>query len=328
MKIKKISVIGAGSWGTALALLMAENGLNVALWARRKEVADKIKESRENKQYLPNIKLPENIFISNDIGEVVYDSEIIFVSVPSLYFRSVLKSIKPNFSNQIVVSATKGLERITLKRMSEVIEEEIGKNVKIVVLSGPNLVEEVSRKQPTASVMASKDKAAVKIAAECLRTSTLKVYELSDVVGVEICGALKNITALAVGVCDGFKLGDNARACIMTIGLAEMNSLGRVFGVKRSTFYGLAGVGDLIATCTSTHSRNRFFGQKLTEGKKVHEIIKEMSGMIAEGVVTTEAAYKLSKKHSINMPLTEETYKVLYEGKDLRTAIKDLIEII
>jgi glycerol-3-phosphate dehydrogenase (NAD(P)+) len=212
--------------------------------------------------------------------------------------------------------------------MSQVLEEELPSHVKVVALSGPNHAEEVSRKIPTASVAASKDLEGLKTVKEVFSTNYFKVYPLDDVTGVEICGAIKNITAIATGVCDGLGFGDNARGAIITLGLTEMNRFGRVFGAKRATCYGLAGVGDLIATCTSKHSRNRFVGEKLAEGKSLEEIKKEMHGMIAEGIKTTEAVYEFSVKHNLDMPLTTQAYKVLYEKKDLNKAIADLIRLI
>lgn len=323
----KISVIGAGSWGTTLAILLAEKGFDVKLWCRREELAREIESKRENIQYLPGVKIPNNLVVENSLKDALENTEIIFNAVPSEFVRSTLRNIKPYYNNQIVVSATKGIEHSTSKRMSQVIEEELAAS-KIVVLSGPNHAEEVSRKMPTASVIASKDKKISKIAAECLATPYFKVYQLSDVVGVEICGALKNITAMATGVCDGLGIGDNAKASIITLGLMEMNNFGRHFGAKRGTVYGIAGVGDLIATCMSRHSRNRFVGEQFAKGKSMESIRKEMHGMIAEGIPTTKAVYEYSSKHNIEMPLTKQAYEVIFNGKNIKQAMKDLLEII
>jgi len=211
--------------------------------------------------------------------------------------------------------------------MSQVIEEVLGQKTKIAVLSGPNHAEEVSIKMPTASVIASKDKKTGKIAAECLCAPYFKLYQISDVVGVEICGALKNISAIATGVCDGLGFGDNARASIITLGLMEMNNFGRHFGAKRGTVYGLAGVGDLIATCTSKYSRNRFVGENLAKNKTIEEIKKEMHGMVAEGIPTTKAVYEHSS-NKIEMPLTQQVYEVLFKNKNIKDAIKDLLSLV
>lgn len=325
--MKRISIIGAGSWGTTLAVLLGEKGFDVKLWARREELANEIETKRENLQYLPGIKIPSNVIINHSLKDMIEGSEIIIISIPSEYFRKTITEFKPYFNNQILVSVTKGLEHNTCKRMSQVVGEEIGK-AKIAVLSGPNHAEEVSRKMPTASVIASTDKKACKIVAECLATPHFKLYQLNDIVGVEICGALKNISAIATGVCDGLGFGDNARASIITLGLMEMNNFGRHFGAKRGTVYGLAGVGDLIATCTSIHSRNRFVGEQLAKGKRMEEIKKEMHGMIAEGIPTTMAVYGYSSKHKIKMPLTHQAYEVLFKSKNIKQAIVDLLRLV
>ena len=323
----KITVIGAGSWGTTLAILLAEKGFDVKLWCRREELAREIESRRENKQYLPGVKIPNNLIVDSSLKNALENTEIIFNVVPSEFVRSTLKNIRPYYNNQIVVSATKGIEHSTSKRMSQVIEDELATS-KIAVLSGPNHAEEVSKKMPTASVVASKDKKAAKIVADCLATPYFKTYQLDDVAGVEICGALKNISAIATGVVDGFGFGDNARASIITLGLMEMNNFGRHFGAKRGTVYGLAGVGDLIATCTSRHSRNRFVGEQLAKGKSMQEIKKEMHGMVAEGISTAKAVYEYSKKHGIEMPLAQQAYEVLFEKKDIKQAVKDLLRLV
>ncbi len=326
--MKKISIVGAGSWGTTLAVLLGEKGFDVKLWARREELANQIESERENIQYLPGIKIPNNVIADNSLKNCTEKSEIIICAIPSEFLRKAMKGVKPYFSNQIIVSVTKGIEPATSKRMSEVIAEELGGKTRIVVLSGPNHAEEVSKKMPTASVVASKDKIASKIIADCLGAPYFKLYRLDDVVGVEICGALKNIPAIATGVVDGFNFGDNTRASIITMGLMEMNNFGRHFGAKRGTVYGLAGVGDLIATCISKHSRNRFVGENLAKGKAIEEIKKEMHGMVAEGIPTTKAVYEYSKAHNIEMPLTRQAYEVLFQNKDIKQAIKDLLSFI
>ena len=325
--MKKISIIGAGSWGTTLAVLLGEKGFDVKLWARREELANEIESKRENTQYLRGIKIPNNLIADHSLKNVLKNSEMIITAVPSEFLRNTIKEIKPYFSNQIIVSVTKGIEHNRGKRMSQVIEDEFG-NAKIAVLSGPNHTEEVSRMMPTASVIAAKDKKIGKIAAQCFGTNYFKVYQLTDVAGVEICGALKNISAIATGVCDGFGFGDNARASIITLGLMEMNNYGKHFGAKRGTVYGLAGVGDLIATCTSRHSRNRFLGEELSKGKTMEEIKKEMHGMVAEGVPTTKAVYEYSSKNKIEMPLTRQAYEVLFQGKSIKKAIADLLDLV
>ena len=326
--MQKIAVVGAGSWGTALAIILAEKGLDVKLWARREELANKIRSEKENSQYLPGIKVPNNLIVSHSLKNIIENSEAIITAVPSEFLRHTLNQIKPYFKNQIVVSVTKGIEHSTGKRMTEVIEDVLGKKAKVTALSGPNHAEEVARKMPTASVLACKNAKLGKEIASTLSTSEFKVYELNDIIGVENCGALKNIAAIATGVCDGFGFGDNARASIITLGLMEMNNYGRHFGAKRGTVYGLAGVGDLIATCVSKHSRNRFVGESLAKGKTMEEIKKEMHGMIAEGIPTTKAVYEYAVKHKMQMPLTHQAYEVLFNNKNIKKAIVDLLNLV
>ena len=324
----KISVIGAGGWGTTLANIIADKGNKVKLWALEKEVARDIKEKRQNSQFLPNARLSDNIEPTNELKEAVSGADVLVVAVPSEFFRRTAKEMAKYIKKgAIVVSATKGLEEGTSKRMSEILEEELG-NVNVAALSGPNHAEEVIRKIPTATVIASKHQDILPKIKSLLDTEYFKVYSHDDIIGIEICGAIKNITAIAVGVCDGLKLGDNTKASIITLGLTEMSRVGKLAGANRATFYGLAGVGDLVATCTSKHSRNRFVGERIAEGKSFEDIKKEMHGMVAEGIKTTKAVYELAKKNNIDLPLTTQVYKVLYEKKELKKAIKDLITLI
>jgi len=324
--MKNISIIGAGSWGTTLAVLIAENGYDVALWVREKENKQSIVRERENKQYLPGIKIPSNVFIESSIEKVISKADLVINAVPAQFTREVAKRYSKHINCGIVVNVAKGIEIGTYKRMSEVLKEELGK-VLIVTLSGPNHAEEVSRKMPTATVIASENVNCLKNVKKIFHTDYFRVFTHDDITGVEVCGALKNIAAIATGVCDGLGYGDNAKASIITLGLMEMSTYGRFLGAKRATFYGLAGVGDLVATCTSKHSRNRFVGEKIAEGKKFEDIKKEMKGSIAEGVQTTKAVYEFSKKNNLYMPLTEQAYGVLYKNKDLKQAITDLLKI-
>lgn len=324
----KIAVIGAGSWGTTLAILLAEKGYDIRLWARREELANEIKLKGENVQYLPGAKIPPNLIADSSLERVMDGTTILVSGIPSQFVRGVMGEVKKHFDNQIIVSLTKGIEHQTGRRMSEIIEDVLGKGTKVAALSGPNHAEEVCKKMPTATVIASKNRKVANTVAECFATPNFKVYQLNDITGVELCGALKNITAIATGVCDGFGFGDNARASIITLGLMEMNNYGRHFGAKRGTVYGLAGVGDLIATCTSRHSRNRFYGEQLAKGKTTEEIKKEMRGMVAEGVPTTKAVYEYSVKHKIQMPLTHQAYEVLFNNKNIKKAIVDLLDLV
>lgn len=327
--MEKIAVVGSGSWGTTLACLLGSKGYNVHLWSFEEQTVDNIKTKKENVQYLPGIKVPETVKPSVSLKDVVIDSNLIVTAVPSQFLRDAARKFSAFVAkDSIIVDVAKGLEHGTNKRMSEILEEELPSHVKIAALSGPNHAEEVSKKIPTATVIASKYPECMETAKEVFSTNYFKVYPHEDIVGVEICGAIKNITAIATGVCDGLGLGDNARGAIITLGLTEMNAFGRAFGAKRATCYGLSGVGDLIATCTSKHSRNRLVGEELAKGKSIEEIKKNMHGMIAEGIPTTEAVYEFSVKNGFDMPLTSQVYKVLYEEKDLNNAIADLIKLI
>ncbi len=320
-----IVVLGAGGWGTTLANLLAETN-DVSLWVREKELLNIIKKEYENKFFLPGVKVDKNIKLSNSL-EIVKDKDMVVMAVPAQFMRETAKEIKGYIENQIIVSVAKGLEIGTNKRMTQILGEELDSN-KIVALSGPNHCEEVSRKIPTATVIASKNKGVLKEIQPVFNRNYFKVYPHGDVVGVELCGSIKNITAIVSGVIDGLGFGDNTKASIITLGLTEMNNFGRYFGAKRATIYGLAGVGDLVATCTSKLSRNRFVGEKIAKGESIEDIREEMHGKVAEGIPTSKAVYEFSVKHNIEMPLTTQIYKVLHEGKDLQKAIKDLIKLI
>jgi len=322
-----ITVIGAGGWGTTLANLLADKGYNVGLWVREKELLDIIKEEKENKWFLPGIKLNANL-VASDSFDIVNGSDFVVFAVPSQFMRKTAEIFSDKIRKEnIVISVSKGIEHDSYKRMSEVLGDKL--SVKsIVALSGPNHCEEVSKRIPTATVVASKDQAALNSLKQMFETNYFKVYTHDDLVGVEICGSIKNITAIATGVCDGLGLGDNAKASIITLGLTEMNRFGRHFGAERKTIYGLAGVGDLVATCTSKLSRNRFVGQKIAEGKSFDDIKKEMQGKVAEGVETAKSVYEFSLKNNVDMPLTTQVYKVLFEKKELKSAVNDLIRLI
>lgn len=325
---RRIAVIGAGSWGTTLASLLGDNGHDVHLWARENEVVDEINNQRKNSIYLKGVKISGNVKASSSLKEVVTGAEIIVSAVPAQFTREVAKKYSEFIGKDaVVVNVSKGIELGTFKTMSQVLKEEL-KNAKIAALSGPNHAEEVSRKIPAATVVASENSEVLLKLKETFQTDYFKVYPHDDIIGIEICGAVKNITAIATGVCDGLGLGDNAKGSIITLGLREMSLFGRHYGAKRRTFYGLAGVGDLVATCTSKHSRNRFVGEKIAEGKSLEEIKEEMHGMIAEGVKTVKAVYEFSKKHNIDMPLTHQAYKVIYESKHIKEAVKDLVRLI
>lgn len=324
----KIAVIGAGSWGTTMAALLGDKGYKVYLWAREQEIAEQINKQHENAQYLKGIKTAENVKATNSYEVAVTGADIILHAVPSQFTRnSVMDYCRFVKKGAIIVNASKGIELGTYKTMSMVLREGL-KSDNIATLSGPTHAEEVSRKIPTAAVIASAKAEILPKLKQILEAPYFKVYPHDDIVGVDICGSVKNITAIAVGVCDGLGLGDNAKGSIITLGLREMNTYGRAFGAKQKTFYGLAGVGDLVATCTSRHSRNRFVGEKLAQGLSMEEITKEMHGMVAEGVKTVKAVFEYSHENRLRMPLTSQAYKVLYESKNIKEAVKDLVRLI
>ncbi|MBI4649746.1 NAD(P)H-dependent glycerol-3-phosphate dehydrogenase [Candidatus Desantisbacteria bacterium] len=321
---KKIAVLGAGSWGTTLAVLLAKKYTEeIRLWEFFEEKACILRNTRENKLYLPGIIIPENIFISSSIDEVTKDADIIIVAVPSHLVRAAVKNLREISSGVILVSVSKGIENNTFCRMSEIILKET-KNSNIVVLSGPSHAEEVSREIPTAIVAASLNLNLAKEIQELFMTAYFRVYTNSDVLGVELGGALKNIIAIGAGILDGLGLGDNTKAALITRGLSEITRFGTFFGADPSTFYGLSGIGDLIVTCTSRHSRNRLLGEKIGIGKKLNEALDEMV-MVAEGVKTILSVYGMAKKNNISMPISEQMYEVLYSGKSPSDALNSLM---
>ncbi len=320
----KIAILGAGSWGSALALLLAEKNNDVILWCRREEQALEINAKHTNEQYLSGISFPKRIIATNDFSDIKQASTVIFAT-PSHYIRKIATdavSFIPK--DAIVMHVAKGIEQQSGKFMSQILQEILHKK-SIAVLSGPNHAEEVVQHLPTATVIAAHNLSDAQQLCTLFSTSKFKPYPLSDVRGVEICGAMKNIVALALGVCDGLKLGDNAKGSILTLGLDEMSTVAHHFGAKKSTCYGLAGIGDLVATCFSAHSRNRFVGEMLAKGKSLEEIKKKMHGMIAEGVHNTKTIYDLCKKKNLETPLVACAYSVLYDGMDLKKAIDELL---
>jgi glycerol-3-phosphate dehydrogenase (NAD(P)+) len=320
--MSNISILGAG-WGTAFAIMCVKNGHNVSLWSPFKEEIETIKRDGEHKKLLPGVKVPSQINLTNDIS-VVKDADVIVFATPSFAIRQTAKLIKDYINPNIIITCiSKGLEEDSLKRLSEVLEEELPSN-RIVVLSGPSHAEEVSRDVPTTVVVASKNKEAALFVQDTFMNPAFRIYANPDVIGVELGGALKNSIALAAGICDGLKLGDNTKAALMTRGISEMARLGVAMGANAKTFAGLSGIGDLIVTCTSMHSRNRRAGILIGEGMTAKQAI-EAIGMTVEGYRTTHAAYELAKKMNIEMPIVNECYKVLYEDKKPIQAIKDLM---
>ena len=319
----KISVIGSGGWGTALAVLLNKKGHEVTLWSWCKEESDVLMSEKENKAFLPGITLPDDIIYTSDLEKAVSWSELVVTVLPSHRLRSYAKEMAPYIGDRIIVNCTKGLEPESLKTMTECIEEEI-KDAKVVVLSGPSHAEEVARFIPTTVVAASKDMSLALKVQDIFMCESFRVYTNSDVCGVEIGGALKNVIALCAGMVDGLSYGDNTKAALMTRGLSEITGLGVALGAKRETFMGLTGIGDLIVTCTSMHSRNRRAGILLGQGKSLSETLDEIK-MVTEGITSCAAAYNLAKKMNVDMPIVNEAYAVLYENKNPRTAVLDLM---
>ncbi|MDD4569964.1 MAG: NAD(P)H-dependent glycerol-3-phosphate dehydrogenase [Tepidanaerobacteraceae bacterium] len=323
----KVTVIGAGSWGTALAHLAAENNYNTSLWVRRQELADEINETQENNVYLPGAKISQKLNISTDLCKVVSEADIVIMSVPSHAVRIMAKKIRGCLKNDtIIVSASKGIELNSFKRMSEVLSEELfqGSTQNIVALSGPSHAEEVIRGLPTAIVAASSSQTAAETAQDVLMNRNFRVYTNTDITGVELGGALKNVIAICSGISDGLGFGDNTRAALMTRGIVEITRLGIRLGAIPATFSGLSGIGDLIVTCSSLYSRNRKAGMEIGRGKTVKEVL-DSSKMVIEGINTTQAVFSLSKKMDIEMPITEQAHLVLFEGRDPAKAVNSLM---
>lgn len=317
----RIGIIGAGSWGLALSIVFSEKN-DVVLWVRRKEVVDYIKQNLESPDYLKGIKLPQNVKYTNSAQDLK-DTEIVFVVVPSRYFRTTIKEFKDQIKNKVIISCTKGIETDTLRFPTEIIKEEID-NAIIGVLSGPSHAEEVSRKLPCAITLATEEKTLTKEIQKEISTQTFRVYGWDDIKGIEIAGAYKNVIAISAGIIDGLGLGNNAKASLITRGLNEITKLGKKLGGKIETFYGLSGVGDLIVTCTSGYSRNRNLGEMIAKGYKAEEIILS-SKMVAEGYYNTLAIKKLSQKYNIELPIVNEVYEIIYNNKSPINSLKDLM---
>lgn len=321
---KKIGILGTGSWGTALGVLLARKGMDVHMWGRDQIEIDKMIANRENKKYLPNIDLPSNMKFSKDLEETISGKEIILLAIPTHGVREILKLSKSFIDkDQLIVNVAKGIENDTLMRISEITGEILPRN-KYVVLSGPSHAEEVAVDMPTTVVSASKSKQAAELVQDVFMTPSFRVYTNPDIIGVEIGGALKNIIALSAGISDGLNYGDNTKAALMTRGIFEISRLGEKLGASINTFSGLSGVGDLIVTCTSKHSRNRRAGILIGQGKSVEESIEEI-GMVVEGIKTTKSTYELAKNKDIDMPITEELYRVLYGEEDVKYSVVNLM---
>ena len=322
----KIAVIAAGSWGTALSMVLSENGHDVKVWARSINQVDAIQKTRKNEKYLPGILIPENIEFTTYKAYAVADADVVLFSVLSQQYNETFKSFVSEGlikKAQIIVNVSKGIDMDSLETVSQM-TERIMPDATFVVLSGPSHAEEVALKLPTALVSASKSRVAAELIQDIISNDYIRVYTNPDVMGVEISGALKNIIALGAGISDGLGYGDNAKAALITRGIKEIATLGMAMGANMETFKGLAGVGDLIVTCTSMHSRNRRCGILIGEGHTLAESI-EAIGMVVEGAYTVKAAYTLGKKYDLEMPITSELYRILYEDKNAREAVGHLM---
>jgi glycerol-3-phosphate dehydrogenase (NAD(P)+) len=327
LEISKIAVIGAGSWGTALADLLSDKGLDVSLWVREEEVFQQIKESRMNQVFLPGVELSSNVKPSTSMEEVLYEKQLVLMVVPSHVFRQVLIKMKPHLRPEMcLMEGTKGIENESLMTMSQVVAHEFsGDHMgKFACLSGPSFAKDVSRKLPTAVTIACRDKEHGERLQRLFNREFFRVYLSDDVIGVELGGALKNVVAIGAGASDSLGFGSSARAALITRALAEITRLGVAMGANPLTFAGLAGLGDLVLTCTGDLSRNRTVGLKIGKGMGLKEITAGMN-MVAEGIKTTLSAYELSRKMGVDMPIFTQVYEILYQGKEPKEAVKALM---
>lgn len=324
---ERIAVLGAGSWGTALSLVLADNGHEVRLWGHNEAHIQEINKTHKNEKYLPGISLPESILGYFSLEESLQDVDTIILAVPTKAIREVLQQMLSFRKEELtVVHVSKGIEPDTLLRISEIIEQELPLEIRkdIVVLSGPSHAEEVSLRHPTTVTVSSKNMESAERIQDLFINSNFRVYTNPDIIGVEIGGALKNIIALAAGISDGLGYGDNAKAALITRGLAEIARLGTKMGANPLTFSGLTGIGDLIVTCTSVHSRNWRAGNLLGTGQSLDEVLNNM-GMVVEGVRTTKAAYQLSQQYEVNMPITIALYDILFNNVSAKNAVDSLM---
>lgn len=328
MKISKesnrIAVVGAGGWGTALAMVIAQNFDEVLLWTRNNELVDEINSNHHNLKYLPNATINNNIIATSNTNDIL-NSDIIINAVPTQYIRYYYKDYGINLENKIIINSAKGVENNSNKTISGIFEEVYNiPRERFAVLTGPSHAEEVCIGVPTTVVVASESNNLAKFVQSIFTTDDFRVYSSNDVIGCEIGGSLKNVIAIAAGIIDGMGLGDNTKAALLTRGLAEIARLGEAMGAHHQTFSGLSGLGDLFVTCDSKHSRNRRFGERIGKGEKSENILSN-STLIAEGVYTSKSAFELSKKYKIEMPITEQVYKAIFENKNPKLAIQELM---
>lgn len=320
----KVSVLGAGSWGTALAMLLCQNNHEVVLWSHREEEARKLDQEREHKSKLPGVVLPKELIITADLEYAMTNKDVVILAVPSVATRKTAQRIRPMTRyGQLIVTVAKGIEEETLMTQSDIVEEELP-HAEVVVLSGPSHAEEVSRGMPTTCVIGAYSKSTAEYAQNIFMSPVFRVYTSADMRGIELGAALKNVIALAAGAADGLGYGDNTKAALITRGMKEIACLGIAMGSKIETFYGLSGIGDLIVTCASVHSRNRKAGYLIGQGLTMEEAMKEVK-MVVEGVYSAKAALKLAQKYQVEMPIIMQINKVLFEGKSPSEAVKELM---
>ena len=323
MKFKRTAILGAGSWGTALAVLWAKGGHEIVLWGHDPGRVRRLRAIRENADYLPNVKLPASITVTSDIANCAGADLVVFVT-PSIAVRSVAESIRPHLSAEaVLLSCTKGIEHGTGMRMSEILVELFPSHT-VAVLSGPNLAVEVSRDLPTATVLGCHQPESLEALQQHLGSARFRIYSSDETTGIELGGALKNVFAIAAGISDGFGLGDNSKSALVTRSLAELLRLGTAMGGKARTFYGLSGAGDLIATCFSQHSRNRRVGEQLGRGQSLSQITSTMR-MVAEGIPTTKSAFECARRLNIETPIIDQIHGIVHEGKPPEQALEDLL---
>ena len=319
----KIFIAGSGSWGTAVTINLASSGNKVKLWSRNPEFTEVLRATRKNKKYLPGVVIPQSVDFTSDISECS-EAEIIVIATPSHTVRSVARSMSAFVrQDQIIVSVSKGFDNEKHVRLTEAIKEEVPQAT-VLVMSGPSHAEEVARLLPTTNVVAGEDIVATKFVQKAFNTSSFRIYRSDDVVGVELGGALKNVIALASGVADGIGYGDNTKAALITRGIVEISRLGIAMGAKAETFSGLSGIGDLIVTCASMHSRNRRAGILIGQGYSV-EAAKEEIGMVVEGILAAQSVNHLCEKYGVEMPIATEVYKVAFEGRNVNESITELM---
>ncbi len=324
-KDTNIGILGDGGWGTTLALVLAGKGYSVSLWGAFPDYVEEIRRKRENVKFLPGFKIPENVRPVSDLSDLCRECHTIILAVPSQYMRGVLQKLKKEkIGNKPLVSVTKGIEVKTLKVMSQVVKEELGKT-RFCVVSGPTIAREVALKMPVAASVASSDRKLAAQVRELFATDYFYLFESDDVLGVEIGGSVKNVVAIASGIAEGLGLGSNMRAALFARGVAEMARLGVKMGARRETFMGLSGLGDLATTCLSPHSRNRWLGEEIGKGRKLEQILKETQ-MVVEGVETARSAVALAKKYKVSMSISQAVYDILFRGQEPRKAITAVMQ--